>query len=92
MSGSMLNRYGYKQVYESYRYVLSKGGVFVGFGHYNNGMFMLNINNTIINDHALLVGTSDFSLWHARLGHVNYKRLTDMSKEGLLPSIDANAE
>ena len=92
VSGSMLNRYGYKQVYESDRYVLSKGGVFVGFGHYNNGMFMLNVNNTIVNDNAFLVGNSDFSLWHARLGHVNYKRLTEMSKEGILPSFDVFAE
>ena len=92
VSVSMLNRYGYKQVYESDRYVLSKGGMFVDFDHYNNGMFMLNINNTIINDHAFVVGTSDFSLWHARLGHVNYKRLTEMSKEGILPSFDVNAE
>ena len=88
----MLNRYGYKKVYGSDRYVLSKGGVFVGFDHYNNGMFMLNTNNTIINDHAFLVGTSDFSLCHARLGHVNYKRETKMSKEGILPSFDVNAE
>ena len=80
VSGSMLNRYGYKQVYESDRYVLSKGGVFVGFGHYNNGMFMLNVNNINFNDNAFLVGNSDFSLWHAWLGHVNYKRLTEMSK------------
>ncbi|GKD11545.1 zinc finger, CCHC-type containing protein [Tanacetum coccineum] len=28
---------GYKQVYESDKYILSKCGVFVGFGYYNNG-------------------------------------------------------
>ncbi|CAN1246899.1 Retrovirus-related Pol polyprotein from transposon TNT 1-94 [Linum grandiflorum] len=91
VSGSILNRYGYKQVYEYDRYVLSKGGVFVGFGYYNNGMFMLNINNTI-NISAFMVGSSEFSLWHARLGHVNYKRLTKMSKEGLLPAFDIDNE
>ncbi|GKC34443.1 zinc finger, CCHC-type containing protein [Tanacetum coccineum] len=33
-----------KEVYESDKYILSKSGVFVGFGYYNNGMFMLNLN------------------------------------------------
>ncbi|GKA99108.1 zinc finger, CCHC-type containing protein, partial [Tanacetum coccineum] len=37
VSGPVLNKYGYKQVYESDKYILSKSGVFVGFGYYNNG-------------------------------------------------------
>ncbi|CAI0476507.1 unnamed protein product, partial [Linum tenue] len=36
VSGSVLNKLGYRQVYDSDRYVLSKSGVFVGFGYYNN--------------------------------------------------------
>ncbi|GKC14086.1 hypothetical protein Tco_1010868 [Tanacetum coccineum] len=35
-SGPVLNKCGYKQVYESDKYILSKSGVFVGFGYYNN--------------------------------------------------------
>nr|GEX85602.1 zinc finger, CCHC-type [Tanacetum cinerariifolium] len=35
--GPMLSKCGYKQVYESNNYILSKLGVFVGFGYYNNG-------------------------------------------------------
>nr|GFA72825.1 zinc finger, CCHC-type [Tanacetum cinerariifolium] len=35
--GPVLNKCGYKQVYESDKYILSKCGVFVGFGYYNNG-------------------------------------------------------
>ncbi|GJV72064.1 zinc finger, CCHC-type containing protein [Tanacetum coccineum] len=38
VSGPMLNKCGYKQVYESDKYILSKSGVFVGFGYYNNGI------------------------------------------------------
>ncbi|GJZ50608.1 zinc finger, CCHC-type containing protein [Tanacetum coccineum] len=45
ISGSVFNKCGYKQVYESDKYILSKSGVFVGFGYYNNGIFMLNMNN-----------------------------------------------
>ncbi|GKF73679.1 hypothetical protein Tco_0220011, partial [Tanacetum coccineum] len=44
ISGPVLNKCGYKQVYESNKYILSKSGVFVGFDYYNNGMFMLNLN------------------------------------------------
>nr|GEW58574.1 hypothetical protein [Tanacetum cinerariifolium] len=38
ISGHVLNKCGYKQVYESDKYILSKSGVFVGFGYYNNGI------------------------------------------------------
>nr|GEX72152.1 zinc finger, CCHC-type [Tanacetum cinerariifolium] len=44
ISGLVLNKCGYKQVYESDKYILSKSVVFVGFGYYNNEMFMLNLN------------------------------------------------
>nr|GEV41104.1 hypothetical protein [Tanacetum cinerariifolium]GEV79900.1 hypothetical protein [Tanacetum cinerariifolium]GEW09232.1 hypothetical protein [Tanacetum cinerariifolium] len=37
ISGRVLNKCGYKKVYESDKYILSKCGVFVGFGYYNNG-------------------------------------------------------
>nr|GFA96610.1 hypothetical protein [Tanacetum cinerariifolium] len=36
VSGPVLNKCGCKQVYESDKYILSKCGVFVGFGYYNN--------------------------------------------------------
>nr|GEW52603.1 zinc finger, CCHC-type [Tanacetum cinerariifolium] len=37
ISGPVLNKCGYKQVYESDKYILSKCGVFVEFGYYING-------------------------------------------------------
>ncbi|GJW40239.1 zinc finger, CCHC-type containing protein [Tanacetum coccineum] len=37
ISGPVLNKCGYKQVYEFDKYILSKSGVFVRFGYYNNG-------------------------------------------------------
>nr|GEX56484.1 zinc finger, CCHC-type [Tanacetum cinerariifolium] len=36
--GPMLNKCGYKQVYESDKYILLKSGMFEGFGYYNNGI------------------------------------------------------
>nr|GEW87378.1 zinc finger, CCHC-type [Tanacetum cinerariifolium] len=32
------------------------------------------------------------SLWHARLEHVHYKRMLEMSKDDLIPAIDENLE
>nr|GEU93861.1 zinc finger, CCHC-type [Tanacetum cinerariifolium] len=32
----------------------------------------------------------NFSLWHARLGHVHYKRMLEISKDDLIPAIDEN--
>nr|GEV80872.1 hypothetical protein [Tanacetum cinerariifolium] len=34
---NVLNKYRYKQVYEFDKYILSKSGVFIEFGYYNNG-------------------------------------------------------
>ncbi|KAI5441034.1 hypothetical protein KIW84_010479 [Lathyrus oleraceus] len=73
ISGPVLNKLGYKQVCESDKYVLSKSGVFVGFGYYNNGMFMMNLNGVPNDSGSVFMSSSNVinsSLWHARLGHV----------------------
>ncbi|GJW27482.1 zinc finger, CCHC-type containing protein [Tanacetum coccineum] len=94
VSGPVLNKCGYKQVYESDKYILSKCGVFVGFGYYNNGMFMLNLNKVPDDSDSVYMSSSstvvNSSLWHARLGHVHYKRMLEMSKDDLIPAIDEN--
>ncbi|GJV69391.1 zinc finger, CCHC-type containing protein [Tanacetum coccineum] len=62
------------------------------FGYYNNGMFMLNLNKVLdYSDSVYMVSSSTVvssSLWHARLGHVHYKRMLEMSKDDLIPAID----
>ncbi|GJY24719.1 zinc finger, CCHC-type containing protein [Tanacetum coccineum] len=95
VSGPMLNKCRYKQVYESDKYILLKSGVFVGFGYYNNGMFMLNLNRVPDDSDSVYMSSStvvNSSLWHARLGHVHYKRMLEMSKDDLIPAIDENPE
>nr|GFA58631.1 zinc finger, CCHC-type [Tanacetum cinerariifolium] len=69
VSSPMLNKCGYKQVYESDKYILSKSGVFVGFGYYNNGMFMLNLNKVPNDSDSDYMSSTvvNSSLWHARL-------------------------
>ena len=45
VSSSLLNKSGFKLVFESNKFILSKGGTFVGKGYIYEGMFKLNINN-----------------------------------------------
>jgi hypothetical protein len=53
-------------------------------------MFRLNINLPFDYDHAYVVdldvNKNSSNLWHARLGHVHYKRMIDMAKSSLIPS------
>ncbi|GKC14816.1 zinc finger, CCHC-type containing protein, partial [Tanacetum coccineum] len=93
--GPVLNKCGYKQVYESDKYILSKSGVFVGFGYYNNGIFMLNLNKVPNDSGSIYMSSSTIvnsSLWHARLEHVHHKRMLEISKDDLIPAIDENSK
>ncbi|GJR83535.1 zinc finger, CCHC-type containing protein [Tanacetum coccineum] len=95
VSSPVLNKCGYKQVYEYDKYILSKSGVFLGFRYYNNGIFMLNLNKVPNDSDYVYMSSSivvNYSLWHARLGHVHYKRMLEMSKDDLIPAIDENLE
>ncbi|GJX71831.1 zinc finger, CCHC-type containing protein [Tanacetum coccineum] len=65
------------------------------FGYYNNGMFMLNLNKVPDDSDSVYMSSStvvNSSLWHARLGHVHYKRMLEMSKDELIPAIDENPD
>ncbi|GKA90016.1 zinc finger, CCHC-type containing protein [Tanacetum coccineum] len=93
VSSSVLNNCGYKQVIESNKFVLSKHGVFIGFGYLSNHMFRLNIVSDNIG--SAFMSTSklnDSILWHARLGHVHFNRIQDMSKDRLIPAFDMDSE
>ncbi|GJZ91633.1 zinc finger, CCHC-type containing protein [Tanacetum coccineum] len=93
ISSSILNNYGYKQVIESNKFVLSKHGVFIGFGYLINHIFRLIIVSDNIG--SAFMSTSKLNnsiLWHARLGHVHFKRMQDMSKDGLIHALDIDTE
>ncbi|GJU23224.1 zinc finger, CCHC-type containing protein [Tanacetum coccineum] len=93
VSSNVLNNCGYKQVTESNKFILSKHGAFISFGYLSNHMFKLNIVNDNIG--SAFMSTSklnDSILWHARLGHVHFKRMQDMSKDGLIPAFDMDTE
>nr|GEW92360.1 zinc finger, CCHC-type [Tanacetum cinerariifolium] len=93
VSGPVLNKCGYKQVYEFDKYILSKCGVFVGFVYYNNCMVMLNLNKVPADSDSVYMSSStvvNTLLWHAHLGHVHYKRMLKMYKDNLISAIDEN--
>ena len=41
VSGSLLNKHGFRMVFESDKVILSKSGMFVGKGYVCNGLFKL---------------------------------------------------
>ncbi|GKC50193.1 hypothetical protein Tco_1072938 [Tanacetum coccineum] len=45
VSGWLLNKFSFKLVFESDKFVLSKSGIFVGKGYALDGMFKLNVGN-----------------------------------------------
>ncbi|KAJ9539459.1 LOW QUALITY PROTEIN: hypothetical protein OSB04_032192 [Centaurea solstitialis] len=98
ISGPVLSNKGFKVVIESDKFVITKGGVYVGKGYLNEGLFKLNTINNPLNNYAIMNKTEadvsaapsmymlDIShLWHSRLGHVNYRSLQRMMNLNMLP-------
>ena len=71
-----------KAVLESDKLILSKNGIFVGKGYATDGMYKLSIINKEVCSCAYIVDSS--YLWHARLGHLNFKYLKFMSEHGMI--------
>nr|GEV70110.1 hypothetical protein [Tanacetum cinerariifolium] len=62
-----------------------------------HGRGCVDLRLNIVNDNigSAFMSTSklnDSILWHARLGHVHFKRMQDMSKDGLIPAFDMDTE
>ena len=68
--------------------IVTKGSVFVRKGYVCNNMYKLSINGKDM-IHAYITDQS-FNLWHERLGHINYRKLIDMSKSDILPKFDSH--
>ena len=70
VSGPILRKKGFKLVFESDRFILTKVGMYVGKGYLAEGLFKRNVlvTNTIINNkNTFAYIFSSFVLWHARL-------------------------
>ncbi|GJZ55514.1 pol polyprotein [Tanacetum coccineum] len=90
ISGPILSNKGFKLVIESDKFVITKGGMYVGKGNLDEGLFKLSvvtddnaINNNNVGTSTASVYTIDPSfLWHSRLGHVNFRSLQRMINLG----------
>ncbi|KAI3773048.1 hypothetical protein L6452_04246 [Arctium lappa] len=94
VSGWLLNKFGFKLVFESDKFVLSKNGMYVGMGYALDGMFKLNV--TVINGMNKTGATSvyllEFSnIWHGRLGHVNFNSIQRLIKLNHIPKFDIDS-
>lgn len=87
VSGSLLDKHGFRLVFEANKFVLSRNGTFVGKGYVCEGMYKLNVNNTFTVSAYLL---DSLSLWHNRLGHVNTRKMDMMVKLDLIPKYDVD--
>ncbi|WJZ97445.1 hypothetical protein VitviT2T_016048 [Vitis vinifera] len=95
VSGSLLNNHGFRLVFESNKFVLSKSGMYVGKGYMSDGMWKLNVM-TIIKSNMNKASTSTYmlessNLWHGRLGHVNYDTLRRLINLNHIPTFQINS-
>ena len=99
VSGSLLSKKGFKLVFVSDNFILSKNGMYVGKGYMSNGLFKMNVMTVVppiknINKRstssAYMLESSN--VWHGRLGHVNYDTLRRLINMECLPNfkIDPN--
>ena len=84
---TLLVKNGFKCVLVSDKAVISKNEMFIGKGYLNECLFKFNvmvvdsINKTSSSIYFLELS----DLWHARLGHVNYKTLRKLVNLEVLP-------
>ena len=93
VSGPILSKKGFKLVFESDMFILTKAGMYVRKGYLTEGLFKLNVlvTKTMNNNKNTYVYIVDsFVLWHARLGHVNNRSIYRMVNLNLLPKFDVN--
>jgi len=86
-------------VFESDKFVLTKGGVYVGKSYLIDGLFKANVTvidkksvylypKLINKEKSFVYLLESLILWHARLGHVNYKSLQNLSNLGYIPKLN----
>ena len=88
VSCPILNRLGYKLVFEADRCIISKNNLFVGRAFLCNSLFKLSLDlnkNSICNVLSMNEKDDLHYLWHVRLGHVNFDKISFMSKHDLIP-------
>ncbi|RDX84489.1 hypothetical protein CR513_34459, partial [Mucuna pruriens] len=70
---TLLRKVGVKVSFESDKIAMTKNNAFVGNGYYNQGLFVLNVFETISENasSSFAYMIDSYDIWHARLGHIN---------------------
>ena len=94
--GSLLNSHGFRLVFESDKFVLSKSGIYVGKGYMSGGMWKLNVM-TIIKSEMNKASFSAYilessNLWHGKLEHVNHDTLRKLIDLNHIPTFQIDAK
>jgi hypothetical protein len=93
ISGSLLCRDGFKLVFESNKFIVSKFGLFTSKGYVCGGLFHVLViedcNKFVILTSCLNSEYSDgeATVWHSRLCHINFDRIICLSKLNLIPEL-----
>jgi len=99
ISGSILSKKDFRMVFESDKFVLTEGGVYVHKGYLIDSLFKANVvvmNKKSVYLYPKLInkGKSSFYLfessilWHVKLGHENYKSLQNLSNIGYISKLN----
>ncbi|KAL0414013.1 UNVERIFIED_CONTAM: Retrovirus-related Pol polyprotein from transposon TNT 1-94 [Sesamum radiatum] len=97
VSGSLLVKSGFRLVFESNKFILTKNSHFIGKGYVEKGLFKMNVMTVMRNFESNKITASTyltecFNLWHVRLGHVNFNTLRRLVNLNLLPSFEIDAK
>lgn len=95
VSGSLLSKKGFKLVFESDKFVLTKSEMYVRKGYMSDGLFKMNVMTIISNINKNTSSTYMLELsnvWYGRLWNVNYNTMHILVNLELLPKfhIDSN--
>ena len=80
VSSSLLSKNGFRLVFESDKFVLSKSDMYVGKGYMSDGFFKLNVMTVeqkvaMNKKNTSFVYIHESNLWHGRIGLVNFAAL-----------------
>ena len=71
--------------------LLGKKGYIYVKGIRFDDMYSVCINKSISSEYAFVSTVQNLSyLWHLRLGHINKNKMIRMSKNGMLPQVNAH--
>lgn len=96
VSRSLLNKHGFRIVFESDKVILSKSGMFVEKYYVSDEMFKFNVMvvkpkmNNKVNASVYLLESSN--VWHGRLGHVNYDTLRRLVNLKCIPAFHVDSK